>query len=57
MKKTISLKNLHTMPAFALATMLLCISPAMLAEEKVEAVEAVDITFDNLVGFLDAHYK
>jgi hypothetical protein len=53
MTKTISLKNLHAVPAFVVAAVLLCVSPSILAEEEVEAVEAVDITFDNLVPVKD----
>ena len=56
MTKTISLKNLHAVPAFVVATLLLCVSPSILAEEEeviVESVEAVDITFDNLVPVKD----
>ena len=55
MPKTFILTVLHTVPAFILATLLLCLSPAMHAEEEeTESVEAVDITFDNLVPIEDA---
>ena len=53
MKKSINLTNHHAVIAFVLSTIILCISPSMLADEKADSGKAADNTFDNLVPVKD----
>ena len=53
MTMAINLTNHHAVLAFLLATVLLCASPLLLAEEKADAGKVADTSFDNLVPVKD----